>query len=68
MFLKPLIMVLIRRNIKKSFSTKSDRWMIILGLLKNTDGRKTERMEGDEGLGKKEEDRKMPELLTFMGD
>lgn len=42
--------------------------MIILGLLKNTDGRKTERMEGDEGLGKKEEDRKMPELLTFMGD
>ena len=42
--------------------------MIILGLLKNTDGRKTERKEGDEGLGKKEEDRKMPELLTFMGD
>ena len=64
MFLKPLIIVLIWRNIQKSFSTKSDRWMIILGLFDKTDRRKTERKEGDEGLGRKEEDRKMPELLT----
>ena len=61
MFLKPLIIVLIWRNIQKSFSTKSDRWMIILGLFDKTDRRKT----GRKGMKDWEGKRKTEKCLSY---